>query len=50
MDRFLLCGLLSNIIPDEILMQLTSALVKMVRKHLLAAIERIANAEASAAA
>jgi amidohydrolase len=43
-------GTKNNIIPDEVLMQLTVRSYKDdVRKHLLAAIERIANAEAAAA-
>jgi hippurate hydrolase len=43
-------GTKNNIIPDEVLMQLTVRSYKdEVRKHLLAAIERIANAEAAAA-
>jgi amidohydrolase len=44
-------GTKNNIIPDEVLMQLTVRSYKdEVRKHLLAAIERIADAEAEAAA
>jgi amidohydrolase len=43
-------GTKNNIIPDEVLMQLTVRSYKDdVRKHLLASIERIANAEAEAA-
>jgi amidohydrolase len=43
-------GTKNNIIPDEVLMQLTVRSYKDdVRKHLLAAIERIADAEAAAA-
>jgi amidohydrolase len=43
-------GTKNNIIPDEVLMQLTVRSYKdEVRKHLLAAIERIALAEAAAA-
>ncbi len=43
-------GTKNNIIPDEVLMQLTVRSYKdEVRKHLLAAIERIADAEAAAA-
>jgi len=43
-------GTKNNIIPDEVLMQLTVRSYKdEVRKHLLAAIERIAVAEAAAA-
>jgi amidohydrolase len=43
-------GTKNNIIPDEVLMQLTVRSYKdEVRKHLLASIERIADAEAAAA-
>jgi len=43
-------GTKNNIIPDEVLMQLTvRSYQDDVRKHLLAAIERIADAEAAAA-
>ena len=43
-------GTKNNIIPDEVVMQLTVRSYKdEVRKHLLAAIERIADAEAAAA-
>src|SRR5271163_1365879 len=43
-------GTKNNIIPDEVLMQLTVRSYRdEVRKHLLAAIERIADAEAAAA-
>ena len=43
-------GTKNNIIPDEVLMQLTLRSYKdEVRKHLLASIERIADAEAAAA-
>src|SRR5437588_5006126 len=43
-------GTKNNIIPDEVLMQLTVRSYKdEVRKHLLASIERIADAEAEAA-
>jgi hippurate hydrolase len=43
-------GTKNNIIPDEVLMQLTVRSYKDdVRKHLLASIERIADAEAAAA-
>jgi len=43
-------GTKNNIIPDEVLMQLTvRSYQDEVRKHLLAAIERIADAEAAAA-
>src|SRR5271157_6005178 len=43
-------GTKNNIIPDEVVMQLTVRSYKdEVRKHLLASIERIANAEAASA-
>ncbi|HEY6301602.1 MAG TPA: amidohydrolase [Terriglobales bacterium] len=43
-------GTKNNIIPDEVLMQLTVRSYKdEVRKHLLASIERVADAEAAAA-